>query len=228
MMFVGFITSYALTVSPRWLGALKKSEEGIRKKKTVLILGASSKTGLATAACIKSQNGSQVSIHAFGSQSSEYFVSNIGFFDYSHLYSAMTPELHKIVNSDEEITIVDLKGDPAHIDKLEELFGENIVDFIKIGVTDWRKVPAGGRTEKGRQFSVMNEMQVLVEERGEKEVNEEFEEAFMSFLEDGVPMRRGGEAVTKEEIAGEKAVIDGFGDILEGKVEGAKCLVCNL
>jgi len=191
-------------------------------------LGASSKTGLATAACIKSQAGSQTPIHAFGSQSSEDFVSNVSVYDYSHLYSAIAPELHKLVNSDEEVVIVDLKGDPAYIDKLQEIFGENIMDIIKIGVTDWRKVAAVGRSEKGRQFSVMHETQVLVEERGEKQFNDGFEEAFKGFLEDGVPMRKGGEGVTKKDIAGERRVIEGFGDILEGKVGGGECLVCSL
>jgi len=110
-------------------------EENFFGAEQVLLLSASSKTALGSAYCLK-QRGN-ITVTALTSPGNKAFTQETGFYDHVHTYDAI-----EAMDKSVKTVVVDMSGNAAVIDTLEEHFDGNLTYICRVGMSHWQDAVA--------------------------------------------------------------------------------------
>ena len=188
------------------------ADENFFGAEQVLLLSASSKTALGTAYCLK-QRG-DIKVTALTSESNQAFTSGTGFYDDVHTYDAITD-----MNPDVKTVVVDMSGNAAVIDTLEQHFEENITYICRVGMSHWQdatKRPPKRTATPTAFFFAPDRAKQRIGDWGREGFGKNLAARWMPFLNSA------SDWLEIENSAGIEAVLENYVDLLNGRSAPSK------
>jgi len=188
------------------------ADENFFGAEQVLLLSASSKTALGTAYCLKARGG--IKVAALTSDGNKDFTADTGFYHTVDTYDAITD-----MDPDVKTVIVDMSGNAAVIDTLEDHFEENITYICRVGLSHWQE--AAARPPKRTQtptafFFAPDRAKQRINDWGREGFGKNLAARWMPFL-DGA-----SDWLEIEKSTGIEAVLENYKDLLGGQSAPSK------
>lgn len=183
------------------------AEENFFGAEQVLLLSASSKTALGTAYCLKARGG--IKVAALTSGGNKAFTEGTGFYHDVHTYDAITD-----MNPDVKTVVVDMSGNAAVIDILEDHFEENITYICRVGMSHWQdatKRPPKRTATPTAFFFAPDRAKQRISDWGREGFGKNLGARWVPFLSSA------SEWLTIEKSSGIEAILENYKDLLGGQ-----------
>ncbi len=204
------ITSFCL-----W-DALKES--GWHGAEQVLIVSASSKTGIGLAYALDDDDAAPPAV-AITSERNLDFVNRLGLYDQSVTYESLAE-----VDATLPTVIVDMSGNGEVLGHLHSHLGDNMKRCVNVGLTHWDETDPGDGILKERSefFFAPSHIQKRMRDWG----RDGFAERTSGFMQETALKSRGW--LKLEKIAGLEGLAAVYGDACEGRLAADQGLIVEL
>lgn len=188
------------------------ADENFFGAEQVLLLSASSKTALGTAYCLKERGG--INVAALTSETNKAFTKDTGFYHDVHTYDAITD-----MDPDMKTVVVDMSGNAAVIDTLEQHFEENITYICRVGMSHWQdatKRPPKRTATPTAFFFAPDRAKQRIGDWGREGFGNKLAARWMPFLDSASAW------LSVEHSAGIESVLENYKDLLNGQSAPSK------
>lgn len=181
--------------------------------KQILILSASSKTGLGLAYGLHKRRPAGPRVVGLTSPSNKRFVENLGYYDHTVAYGDIAT-----LDPDVPTTVIDFAGDGEVLAAVHRHFGDNILESTTVGLShkDAPRPPADLPGAKPRFFFAPDQMKKRTEEWGRDGFDRKLLESWNAYAE------ASGSWIKVERGTGEDAIAKVYADMLAGRINPAE------
>lgn len=181
--------------------------------KQILILSASSKTGLGLAYGLHKRRPAGPRVVGLTSPSNKRFVENLGYYDHTVAYGDIAT-----LDPDVPTTVIDFAGDGEVLAAVHRHFGDNILESTTVGLShkDAPRPPADLPGAKPRFFFAPDQMKKRTEEWGRDGFDRKLLESWNAYAE------ASGSWIKVEHGTGEDAIAKVYADMLAGRINPAE------